>query len=359
MWDAIIAGAGPAGSVAAHVLARNGCRVLLADGVPHKKFKAGEALPGAALRILRELQLPLSNERGLHTQIGGNLSSWGSEELIAADFLHDPDGPGWRLDRLQFDADLRTAALRSGAIFKEVRVLDACRDGKAWSIKFDNDETATARWIVDASGRSAVLSRKLGATWKRDTQLTALYTVGKAGDDIRLNRTIVEAVPEGWWYAALLPSGAAIAGFHTLQERAASLAACPTAWRQALNETRHVAGAFPNLIFDSSLRALDASGGRLLPFGEDGWIACGDAALSFDPIASQGIFSALYSGMMAGKTIHASLTGDTKALDLYTSRLEEVRRIYSLRCLSMYRAEKRWPGSRFWRQVQGVSLLDS
>jgi flavin-dependent dehydrogenase len=348
VWDAIIAGAGPAGSVAAHVLARKGRKVLLMDGVPHGRFKVGESLPGSALRILRELGLPVPDAHGPHTQIGGNLSSWNSEELTATDFFHDPDGPGWRLDRIRFDTALRDAASVSGAVFKEARVSEVARQDKFWQVRLDTGEMMNAHWLIDATGRSAALARKLGATWMRDTPLTALYAVGKPQKEFRLNRTVVEAVEQGWWYAGLLPSGAPIAGFHLLSEHAAFFAASPAAWKQALFETRHLANSFLNVMFDFPLRALDASGGRLSQFWGNGWLACGDAALSFDPVSSQGILTALHNGMMAGLTVHATLSGDNTALDSYSSRLEEIRRIYLLRCRGIYRSETRWPISYFW-----------
>lgn len=48
MWDVLIAGAGPAGAVAARVLARAGRRVLLIDDSRPDLPKVGESLPGAA-----------------------------------------------------------------------------------------------------------------------------------------------------------------------------------------------------------------------------------------------------------------------------------------------------------------------
>jgi menaquinone-9 beta-reductase len=58
MWDAIVIGAGPAGSVTARELARNGCRVLLVDKASFPRSKVcGCCLNGAAIRTLRRLGL--------------------------------------------------------------------------------------------------------------------------------------------------------------------------------------------------------------------------------------------------------------------------------------------------------------
>jgi flavin-dependent dehydrogenase len=344
-WDAIVAGAGPAGSVAAYVLAREGRRVLLADPLDIAGCKVGEALPGAALRLLRALGLPMPEHGGPHAPIGGNLSSWGSDELVATDFFRHPDGQGWRLDRVRFDSALRAAAVRSGAVLKPLRLSAAARDGAGWDVRFADGGAERAGWLVDATGRRAVLARRLGARRLRDAPLIALYALGRPYMALRLNRTIVEAASRGWWYAAVLPSGKPLAGFHVRPKEAVRLAADPPRWRQALAETRHVGAWLSAARFDCRLRPLDASGGRLDRFAGARWIACGDAALSFDPISGQGILSALYGGMIAAQTVAAAR--DAAFAD-YASRLEDIRRIYYARWLGIYRAEIRWPDSGFW-----------
>jgi hypothetical protein len=207
MWDAIVAGAGPAGAVAAYELARSGRRVLLADAVDPTSSKIGEALPGAAVRLLRSIELPVPGGGGPHTPIGGNLSSWNSDQLVANDFIRDPDGPGWRLDRARFDADLRAAALRAGASYRSARVTDLERKDTGWHIRFKNGGTEMARWIVDATGRRAAIARRLGARRLRDAPLVAVYASGTSATGFALNRTVIEAVPRGWWYAARLTLG--------------------------------------------------------------------------------------------------------------------------------------------------------
>jgi flavin-dependent dehydrogenase len=223
MWDAIIAGAGPAGATAAFTLARHEHRVLLADNVSSSSRKIGETLPGAAVPLLRALDLPLPEVSGPHYPIGGNLSSWNSESLIATDSIGDPTGPGWRLDRSRFDSDLTSAALKVGATYRVARVCDFQRQGASWMVRFDDGGVERTRWIVDASGRRSALARRLGVKRLRDMPIIALYAIGHVNSRFELNRTVIEAVPAGWWYAARLPAGEPIAGFHTYSQEAKSL----------------------------------------------------------------------------------------------------------------------------------------
>jgi len=49
-------------------------------------------------------------------------------------------------------------------------------------------------------------------------------------------------------------------------------------------------------------RRVDAGSARLDRACGDGWLAIGDAAMSFDPISSHGLLTALSTGLAAGET---------------------------------------------------------
>ena len=352
MWAAIVAGAGPAGTPAALTLARSGHRTLMADRIGDRAYKIGEALPEAAGRLLRSLDLPVLEAAGAHVAIGGVLSSWNTDDLMAVDSFRHPAGQGWRLDRMRFDADLRAAAVAAGAAFREHRVRSLRRVDEGWEVGFEGGGVEHARWIVDATGRNRLLARRLGIPRERGPRLVAFYARGRVDDVLRTDRTLIEAVPEGWWYAARLPSGAPIAGFHTDARTAAVLRSDPAAWRRGLSRTRHIAGLLGGAQFDEKVRAVDARGGRLSQFSGPGWIACGDAAVCFDPVSGQGIFSALHGGFTAGTAVAAALGGRSDALDDYSARMTEVWRIYYARVRALYRNGQRWPASGFWTTVE-------
>ena len=248
MWDAIVAGAGPAGAVAAYVLAREGRRVLLIDKVDPATSKIGEALPGAAMRLMSALELPTPKRGGPHATIGGNLSSWGSDELIAREFILEPDGPGWRLERDRFDADLRAAAVGAGAQYNSAHVASVERRDENWLVQFNTASMEVARWIVDATGRRASIARRVGARRLRDVQLVAIYSIATSAPEFYLNRTVIEATPEGWWYAAQLPSGAAVVGFHGGPREARRRVARQSGWEGSDNQDGHFGGRGEGMI---------------------------------------------------------------------------------------------------------------
>jgi flavin-dependent dehydrogenase len=342
--DVLVAGAGPAGAVAATLLARKGHRVVLADGVDPARHKVGEHLAPAAVRMLRKLQIDFQPDR--HVPVGGILSCWGAGDLIATDSINDPEGPGLLLDRAAFDAALRANAVAAGAEFQAANVVSVGhRSG--WQAVLRNGSAVSARWLLDATGRRSFLARHLGIARKRDARMAAVYRIG-AGDRPRLDRTMIEATPGGWWYAASLPDGRSIAGFHLGIDDASTLARQPDAWVQAMMATSHIKKRFPPAGFATRLPSQDAGGACLAQFAGEGWLACGDAALAFDPISGQGMLTAIHQGALASDCIDDALNGGTANLGEYSGRLDRIRNTYSQRHREVYSRERRWRSMPFW-----------
>lgn len=134
MWDALVIGAGPAGSVTARELARRGCRVLLADKASFPRPKVcGCCLNGAAIRTLERLGLRhvLNGARPLdHLRLAA-----GSRTAT----LGLPRGAA--LSREVLDARLLEEAVRCGVEFRAGTVVNR-----------DSDLLARARVTIVASG---------------------------------------------------------------------------------------------------------------------------------------------------------------------------------------------------------------
>ena len=116
--DALIVGAGPAGSTAALNLAPTRSVAV----IDSRKFDAnelivGESLVPAARRLLSDMGLLKAFEAEGHEPWYGNRSVWGDIYPQETDYLRDPDGPGWHLDRNRFDRWLRDVAIsRLGSV---------------------------------------------------------------------------------------------------------------------------------------------------------------------------------------------------------------------------------------------------
>src|SRR5690606_14642764 len=93
-----------------------------------------------------------------------------------------------------------------------------------------------------------------------------------------------------------------------------------------------------------------AHGAVLAPLAGPGWAAVGDAALGFDPLSSQGLFNALYTGLVAAEAVDRHLDGDARALEGYADLLARVRAAYVGHRARTYGAERRGATRPVWRR---------
>jgi flavin-dependent dehydrogenase len=328
--DVAIAGGGPAGLVAATLLARGGARVALVSPAPERPPRPGETLPGAGLRLLRTLGLPVPLPSGPHRRLTGIASAWDGE-IVERDYLRSPDGPAWLIDRPAFDRGLADGAAAAGVRLVDDRV-SAERRGAGWRLQ-GKGKAIEAGFLIDATGRSASLARRLGARTRIDHELVALWSTAEGDAPARLDRPLIERTADGWWYAVRLSERRTFASFHTTAARGAR-ARGSGAWTERLRATRFLAPILAVAGPFAPARGSAAGGSRLEPCRGEGWAACGDAAMAFDPLSSQGLLGAMAGGHMLAEALLAEERGP--ALADYSGRLDEIWRLYRARRCAFY-----------------------
>ena len=238
-YDVAIAGAGPAGAVAAALLARGGASVALFDRARPPGDRIGESPAERRGAGAGKLKLPGPPTDPRHRPVKGVISAWGGAPVVH-DYMNDPDGCGWRLDRTAFDQALLRAGASSGARLMHSPLHSLTRSGRRWHLQPAESAELTADQLVDATGRRAVVRRHVGAKRNFQEPLVAVWSVGRRMEPgtAVTDRTLIQSEREGWWYGAVLPDRRPIAAFHCSPETAKRFRRAPRDWLIALEERR-------------------------------------------------------------------------------------------------------------------------
>jgi flavin-dependent dehydrogenase len=355
--DVLILGGGPAGAAAGIALARAGLRAVVLDRAVRSAPRAGETLAPSATPLLRSLGVWESFRRDAHLPSPGTVSFWGSAVSSENDFIFNPHGPGWHLDRQRFDQMLAMAAVECGAaVYRGVRVTACWQNQEGhWEVESQSDRQTlrfTASFLVDATGRASWLGRHLGIPRFVSDRLIGLagafpVVPGEGGAD---GRALVESAENGWWYSAPVPDGCVAVAFMTdydlLPEAPRNLAGFWSAQLRRAPHTLQRVGRFPR---EDEVHVVSASSYRLERVMGPNWLAVGDAAMAWDPLSGQGVRKALESGLLAAQAI-AESRRHPAALENYATWVVDSFHHFQALHARHYGAERRWPDSVFWNR---------
>ncbi|MGH8551759.1 MAG: NAD(P)/FAD-dependent oxidoreductase, partial [Methylococcales bacterium] len=305
-YDVIIAGAGPAGSTAASLLADYGYRTLMIEAGTHPRFHIGESMLPATDPIMKRLGI-----------------DWGSGNQFkqGAEFIHEAsaksllisfgeDRKAYQVERSRFDRMLYEQALLLGVEAHEhEKVLNFTSDDRCVQVESDK-RFYTARYFIDATGRNALSGRKHGSIYKihefgryaqfRHYKLTRSELAEHLFETGNIQVVLVDI---GWLWAIPLSGkrlsvGLVVKGdppnaskgeplFHAYIEASPLLS-------RLLNHAEAI-GDFRTEA-DFSYLNLNRGGQR--------FACCGDAAGFLDPVFSSGFFFAVKSAEMTADRIH-------------------------------------------------------
>lgn len=313
IFDAIVVGMGPGGSMAACQLARRGLKVLALEKsiMPRQKLCAGAITPKAFNLI--DIDITEAIEQEIHGGVVHTKSGFSMEMSSSTDH-------GLIVDRPRFDHLLLQRAAAAGAIVHEGERLIHMHPGAITTV-VTNAATYQARHVIGADGANSMVARALGYP-RRHSGYTLECFIPDTYAPIQsaAGRLVLYYgyLPSG--YAWIFPrTGGALIGIGVLK-------------RHSLNIRKH---------FHDFLTAVGLPGeyaehckGFPLPAytfgttrrqGRGNILLVGDAACLIDPITGEGIAFAMQSGELAAQAVIDAIRLGREAATLYAANLKPMR----------------------------------
>jgi flavin-dependent dehydrogenase len=330
MLDAIVVGAGPAGSVAALVLARAGARVLILDRATRPRDPlCGDLLNSDAVSYLHTIGLnpsdSLPNE--VVTLRGTRVTGPGRRDRVIPT---PPDVPSsLAIRRRLFDAWLLEAAIHAGARFEQGWwVRRPLIDGSTGLVRgvvmqrreSDGDVRLPALIVIGADGRRSSLARHAGLhVPSRARQRAAVAQVTGIDDVDDLGEMHIVAGA----YCGVTPVGRGVSTLWVVTH--AAVPRDPAAIiRQFVAGHRVLRPRCAGLQFLDAPRASGVLASEPRAPGVPGLLLAGDAAGFVEPIACDGVGLAMLGGQLAAdEALRTIQVGDFGAA---ASRLDAARR---------------------------------
>ncbi len=321
MSNVIVIGGGPAGSTVAALVAEAGHNVQLFERENFPRFSIGESLMPDTYWTFKRLgvldKLKASAFPRKHSVQFFGKSGRGSAPFYFSDNNPHESSVTWQVQRGEFDLMLLDNARDKGAeIHQSARVLEVLFDGeRAIGVRAKladgQSQDFTAPIIVDATGQSALIGRKLKIT-EPEAQLKKAsiythYSGGRRDEGKDEGATLILHTDNGdsWFWYIPLPNDIVSVGVvgaidYLVQGRKEDtqtifeqeLARCAP-MQERLQDAEQLMPV--KTTKDFSYRASRMTG--------EGWVLVGDAFCFLDPMYSSGVYLALKSGEMAADAI--------------------------------------------------------
>ncbi|HJW69787.1 MAG TPA: NAD(P)/FAD-dependent oxidoreductase [Candidatus Binatia bacterium] len=362
--DVAIVGGGPAGSIAATVLADAGLRVVVLERERFPRYHIGESLLSATLPILDAVgATPRIEAHGFLRKPGGTFQ-WGRQrDPWSFLFSEDPGGRpyAFQVIRAEFDQLLLQNARDHGAEVHEEHAVDeidtsgpapVLRGVAAGGAAFE----LTPRFLIDASGQRALLGRRLGLRrFNEYFKNLAIFGYWRGAERLPgtlRNHILSAAFADGWfWYIPLHDETMSVGAVVDVRRWDTVAHADPEAtYRGLVARCAGVAERLHAATLVSPIRLIRDYSYDSTQFWGPGWLLAGDAACFIDPVFSTGVHLACLAGFLGARAARSVLRDGVPQEQALTTYEQSYRGAFEryLRFLYFFYDHNADPDSYFW-----------
>jgi flavin-dependent dehydrogenase len=323
--EVLVIGAGPAGSVAAALLCRQGRQVLVLERERFPRFSIGESLLPQSMEYLEQAgMLRTVQEAGFQLKNGAAFTR--GQQFTEFDFS-DKYSAGWsttyQVERARFDQLLALEAQRQGAEVyhgHEVIAVDVSGHRPRATVKdsLGDEYIVEAGFILDASGFGRVLPRLLQLETPSNFPVRAsIFTHVEdaiASSEFDRNKIRIAVNPanhEVWYWLIPFATGRSSIGVVAETSFLARYAGSQTERLQALiGEDPLLSRLLRNATWDTPARQIVGYSANVKALYGRGFALLGNAGEFLDPIFSSGVTIAFKSASLAANVLHRHFAGE-------------------------------------------------
>lgn len=383
-YDVVIIGGAFSGAATALVLKRKhpSARVLIIEKAAEFDRKVGESTTELSSCYMTRL-LGLTNYLGHHHLAKQGLRMWFAnrpdqpfDDCVELGARYQARLPTFQVDRSTLDQHMLELAVEAGC--------ELARPAKVSAIELEENRAyvsyeiyrVSTRWLVDASGRAAMLARKLGhfqqntehpinAVWARFTGVKDWDSYEwreKFRDYANACRTsrnwaTNHLMGHGWWCWIIPLRGGDVSAGIVYDSRIFQMPeGANLSERLRAHLLSHPVGA--EIFGGAQVIEGDVHAFSALPYSSrkvcgDAWITVGDAAGFIDPLYSPGLDFCSYTSYYAADVLARSLAGEN-VLDALTYYNEQYPITYRLWFETLYKDKYYYMGDA---ELMAAALL--